>query len=103
MRATPDCVLVVEDEPAVRKLIQGILVRAGYEVLHVGSAEEAIAVVGERDDVAVVLTDINIGGRLSGLELIDALHEMQPSLPIIPVSGAGDQTNLRAALSRRVG
>jgi putative two-component system response regulator len=94
-----ECVLIVDDEPAVRQLIAGILTKAGHRVVTACSAEEAIAVV-EREDVAVVLTDINMPGSISGLELIDALHARRPSLPIIPVTGSSDEANLQEALDR---
>jgi CheY-like chemotaxis protein len=93
------CVLVVDDEPAVRQLIAGILAKAGHRVLTAPSAQEAIRVL-EDDDVAIVLTDINMPGSISGLELIDALHVRRPSLPIILVTGSVDEANLREALDR---
>jgi len=92
-------VLVVDDEPAVRQLIAGILAKAGHRVLTAPSAQEAIRVL-EDDDVAIVLTDINMPGSISGLELIDALHVRRPSLPIILVTGSVDEANLREALDR---
>ena len=94
-----ECALVVDDEPAVRELIAGILGKAGHRVVTASSAQEAIRIV-EHEDVAVVLTDINMPGSISGLELIDALHARRPSLPIIPVTGSVDEANLQEALDR---
>jgi putative two-component system response regulator len=94
-----DCVLVVDDERPVRELVAGILARAGHRVMTASSAAEAIALV-EGEDVAVVLTDINMPGSISGLELIDELHRRRPSLPIIPVTGSDEEENLREALDR---
>lgn len=92
-------VLVVDDERAVRDLIATILDRAGYRVLTAPSAAEAIGLV-EREPVEVVLTDVNMPGSISGLELIDELHARKPSLPIIPVTGSADEANLQEALDR---
>jgi len=89
----------VDDEPAVRQLIAGILVKAGHQVLTASSGQEAVQLV-EQEEIAVVLTDINMPGSISGLELIDALHARRPSLPIIPVTGSGDETSLQEALDR---
>ena len=94
-----ESVLVVDDEPAVRQLIAGILARAGHVVLTANSGQEAIRVL-ESEDVALVLSDINMPGSISGLELIDALHARRPSLPIILVTGSVDEANLREALDR---
>jgi putative two-component system response regulator len=91
--------LVVDDERAVRDLIASILSRAGYRVLTAASAGEAIEIV-EREPVEVVLTDVNMPGSISGLELIDELHARKPSLPIIPVTGSADEANLKEALDR---
>ena len=94
-----ECVLVVDDERAIRGMIASILEAAGYRVITACSAEEAIQRV-DHDDVAVVLTDVNMPGSISGLELIDALHARRPSLPIIPVTGSDQATSLREALDR---
>ena len=91
--------LVVDDERPVRDLTAGILTAAGHRVLTAASAAEAIAVV-EREPVEVVLTDVNMPGSISGLELIDELHRRRPSLPIIPVTGATEGENLQEALDR---
>jgi putative two-component system response regulator len=98
--ATPvDSALVVDDERAVRELIARILGRLGYRSVIAESPEAAIEHV-ERDDFSVVLTDINMPGYISGLELIDELHARRPSLPIILVTGTADEENLQDALNR---
>jgi putative nucleotidyltransferase with HDIG domain len=94
-----ECVLVVDDEPAVRDLISRILTRSGYRIVTASSAEEALRIV-EEENVAIVLSDINMPGSVSGLELMGALHELRPSLPIVLVTGSGDEANLREALDR---
>jgi putative two-component system response regulator len=94
-----ECILIVDDEPAVRRLIAGILAKAGHRVVTANSGQEAIRVL-ESEDVALVLSDINMPGSISGLELIDALHALRPSLPIILVTGSVDERNLQSALDR---
>jgi putative two-component system response regulator len=96
---TADCVLVVDDEPPVRQLVAGILTRAGHRVVTASCAAEALRLV-EEEPVVVVLTDINMPGSISGLELIDEVHKLRPSLPIIPVTGSADELNLHEALDR---
>lgn len=91
--------LVVDDERSVRELIGRILRRSGYRPVIAASSTEAIEQV-EHEDFAVVLTDINMPGSISGLELIDELHARRPSLPIILVTGSPEETNLREALNR---
>ena len=95
----PECVLVVDDEPSITQLISRVLTKAGHRVVTASSAQEAMRVL-ERDQVALVLSDINMPGSISGLELIDALRARRPSLPIILVTGSADETNLQEALNR---
>jgi putative two-component system response regulator len=92
-------VLVVDDDAAVRNLMARILRRARHHVVLADCAEEAIRVV-EQQPVAVVLTDVNMPGSMTGLDLIEALHTRRPSLPIIPVTGAADESSLQQALDR---
>jgi cyclic di-GMP phosphodiesterase len=93
------CVLVVDDDASIRELVAEILTAEGYRVLIAKSAREAIAAV-ERENVEVVLTDIHMPGSVSGLELINCLHELRPTLPIIPVTGSAEQGDVREALDR---
>jgi putative two-component system response regulator len=92
-------VLVVDDDPAVSKLMVAILSRCGHDVVTASSADDAIRIV-DGGEIGLVLTDVNMPGGMSGLELIDALHARRPSLPIIPVTGATDPASVRDALDR---
>jgi putative two-component system response regulator len=97
--APRSCILVVDDEAPIRDLVSGILTRHGHRVVTASSPAQAITLV-EIEDVAVVLTDVNMPGDISGLELIDELHALRPSLPIIPVTGSGTEASLQEALDR---
>lgn len=88
-------VLVVEDDPANREALIEILEMWGYEVLPVGSAEEAeYAVRRRRPDVALV--DVYLPGK-SGASLLTKLREKYPDVVLIGMSGLGD-----AAMARTV-
>jgi diguanylate cyclase (GGDEF)-like protein len=65
-------VLVVEDDPATRVLLEGVLGAAGYAVRSAGHASEALALAAD-DAPDIVLTDILMPG-MSGLELIRRLR-----------------------------
>ena len=99
VRAAGESILVVDDDPSVLGLMANVLSRAGHRVVTASSAAEAIGVV-EHEEIMAVVTDINMPGGISGLELIDALHAKHPCLPIIPVTGAADESSLRGALDR---
>jgi CheY-like chemotaxis protein len=80
-------VLVVEDQPGVREVARRILSDAGYDVLTAEDSEEALRAVDE-DAIspAVLVTDVLMPG-LSGPDLVQAMRERLPALPVVFVSG----------------
>ncbi len=83
-------VLLVEDEPAVRKIAERILQRAGYRVLSASSAEEAIELhLGNLDDIHLLLTDVVMTG-MTGRELASRLSDRNPNLKVLFMSGYTD-------------
>jgi DNA-binding NtrC family response regulator len=88
-------ILVVDDEDAVRTLMLEILERAGHEVVGAATAAEALARL-EDNRIELVVSDLVMPG-LSGVELLELLHERHPELPVVIVTGAGTPTNLGAA------
>jgi CheY-like chemotaxis protein len=80
-------VLVVEDEPLVRELIVEQLTDAGYEVVEVGDADKAIAVLEARQDIQLIFTDIDMPGSMNGLKLAAAVRDRWPPVHIIITTG----------------
>ena len=62
-------VLLVEDEILVRWATAAVLREAGYQVLDVETADEALPILEGRSDIAVVFTDINMPGDMDGQAL----------------------------------
>jgi two-component system, cell cycle sensor histidine kinase and response regulator CckA len=88
-RQVREQVLVVDDEPAVRRFATRILLEHGYVVHEAGDGAEALAFVTARGAaVAVVVSDI-VMPRLNGVELLQALAISHPGLPIILMTGYG--------------
>ena len=81
-------VLLVEDEPSVRRLTERALRKAGWDVLVAASAEEAQALLSAPDAAppALVVSDIALPG-MAGTGLAAELRRRWPGLPIILVSG----------------
>ncbi len=79
-------VLVVEDEPAIRRLVSRILGRRGYEVLVAPDGETGLRRFSEREDIDLVLTDIVMPG-LDGVGLAQELRTRRPGLPVLFMSG----------------
>ena len=80
-------VLVVDDETAVRRFACRVLEQAGYGVFEAMEGIEALELIqGQTTVLEVVVTDI-VMPRMNGVELMQALSESQPDLPVILMSG----------------
>jgi two-component system, cell cycle sensor histidine kinase and response regulator CckA len=85
-----ELVLVVDDEPGVRTMMQRTLQEGGYRVLCACTGDEAVAAFRLRhDDIAVVITDLMMPGMPSSAA-IDALRGIDPSVPVIAASGLAE-------------
>jgi len=97
-------VLLVDDEPMVRKVGEGALTRLGFAVLLAKDGVEAVEVFRQhRDEVRCVLCDLTMP-RMNGWETLTALRKLAPGLPVILASGydrayvmAGDHPELPQA------
>jgi len=82
-----ETVLVVDDEPRIRRLVEMALGDRGYRVLTAPSAEEAGELLG-REAVDVVVTDLQLPGR-SGLDLLADTRRRHPAVPVILITAFG--------------
>lgn len=82
-----ETILVVDDQEAHRELMRAALAGAGFSVLTAAGAAEALEFV-RSNALTLVLTDQQMP-RMSGLELLRALREVRPQLPVIMVTGYG--------------
>ena len=80
-------VLVVDDEPAVRRFACRVLEQAGYGVFEAIDGVEALELIqGQAVGLEVVVSDI-VMPRMNGVELMEALFVSWPSLAVILMSG----------------
>ena len=84
---TSPFILVVDDEPAIRELIQDILEDEGYQVATAGSGQEAKKIVDQRLP-SLILLDIWMPD-IDGISLLKTFKERHPHLTIIMMSGHG--------------
>ena len=80
-------VLIVDDDPAVAKVLSAQLSQAGIGCLHVPSAEAALSLLRERP-VDVVITDLRMPGA-SGIELLDEIVKRWPEIPVVMLTAHG--------------
>lgn len=86
-KQAPIQLLVVEDDPDFRTMASEFLSRRGHAVTSVPNGSEALAVCQQQEfDVAIL--DMNMPG-LNGLEVLDRLRDIQPSLEVIMLTGQG--------------
>ncbi|GAA3388780.1 PAS domain S-box protein [Cryptosporangium minutisporangium] len=78
-------VLVVEDEPALARVITRILTKAGYHVLSATNGQDAL-VLHEQQGCDLLLTDV-IMPEMSGPRLAELLQHRHPGLPVLYMSG----------------
>ena len=80
-------ILIVEDDVLANEHLEFILQQAGYEVVSATSADEAAALLEDREDVRVIVTDINLPGAMNGLRLAAAVKARRPAINIVIVTG----------------
>lgn len=97
-----DTVLVVEDEVLIRFDISDQLRAEGYEVLEASTAQQAIEMLNKTPLIALVFTDVQMPGKLNGLDLADHIVRHHPSIKIIVTSGHIAPSELPAGLGKLV-
>jgi PAS domain S-box-containing protein len=79
-------VLLVDDDPFVRRATARQLERLGHTVVVAASADEALAAITASEDIALVITDVVMPGR-SGIDLARELEALRPELAVLLISG----------------
>lgn len=93
-RQASPVVLVVDDEPGIRRVIATILTRGGMSVTVAGDGVEALAVLERGGRVDLLVTDLSMPG-MNGIALIAAAQAQRPGLPTLLLTGyAGDGVTL---------
>jgi DNA-binding NtrC family response regulator len=89
-------ILVVEDEGNARHGYEALLRKWGFEVLGVGSAEDALAKFSEFQPAAL-LADVELPG-INGLELLRRLEGDLQNIPVIVITGKGSEERVVQAI-----
>ena len=89
MAAMSGRILIVDDDPGVRKVLNRILSGAGYAVDEVGDAFQALDVMDTQPPDAALL-DIKMPG-MDGLGLMDNLRQRGLEIPVVVLTGHGDE------------
>ncbi len=91
-------ILVVDDDPAVRRLLNDKLEGAGYEVWCAASGDQALDVVQRRGMPHLAIVDINMPG-MNGLRFCEAVQQFS-DLPVIMLSAVDEEETIVGSISR---
>jgi CheY-like chemotaxis protein len=90
-------ILVVDDEPMALKLVQSILEKRGFEVLISSNPRQAVKIFeARREDIELLISDV-VMPEMDGPMLARRLVAMNPSLPVLFMSGFVTQNELEQA------
>ncbi len=89
-------ILHVDDEHARLKSVARMLIARGYKVISAVYAEQALDVLRETH-IDAMLLDVKMPG-INGLQLLEVVHMLQPRLPIIMLTGDGNDEVLFASV-----
>jgi DNA-binding response OmpR family regulator len=91
-------ILLIDDEPSVRKTLARILQQAGFEVTTAESGEQGLAFL-EGAEFDLVYMDLRMPG-LTGLDVLNLLHTHHPTLPVVLFTAQPDVNSAVEALRR---
>jgi len=97
MSAAPLKVLVVDDEPPIRKLLRMGLETQGYQTMDASNAKAALELMSGKPDL--VILDLGLPD-MQGLELLRQIRAAREDLPIVVLSSRGDEVAKVAALDQ---
>jgi two-component system KDP operon response regulator KdpE len=95
MNASPVRVLIVDDEPPIRKLLRMSLAAHGYHVLEAHDGKSALELLGEAPDL--IILDLGLPD-VAGHELLRTIRSRNESIPIVVLSVRGDESGKVQAL-----
>jgi two-component system chemotaxis response regulator CheY len=97
-------VLIVDDEPDIRRVVKMVLTKAGYDVIEAEDGERAIAAIKEGENpilLSVIICDIRMP-KINGVEAINYFQQQWPRVPLIVLTGFADMEMAIAFLKNGV-
>ena len=93
--AEGECVMVVEDDPAVRMLVTEVLETLGYGVIAAHDGRQAARLLDARPPIDLLVTDVGLPG-MNGRQVADYARERLPGLKVLFVTGYAEQAAIRS-------
>jgi CheY-like chemotaxis protein len=79
-------ILVVDDDELVRRVVTELLEDLAFSVVEAKSGREALNLIRSPTEPGLVISDVNMP-EMDGLQLVEEIKSMRPSLPVILMSG----------------
>ncbi len=90
-------ILLVEDQPSIRHLLNSWLTESGYKVTTAKDGNEALKAIQNDSSLHLVISDI-LMQNMDGLDMPQKCHEISPNLPVVLMSGYTRDENIIEAL-----
>src|SRR5574343_641608 len=93
--ATPggELVLLAEDDPAVRRVVRQQLVDLNFAVIEAENGHQALDMIDQIPDVAILVSDVIMPGGITGRQLAEQVRTRRPAMRIVLMSGYADEGN----------
>ncbi|MBC8183598.1 response regulator [candidate division KSB1 bacterium] len=91
-------VLIVDDDPLIRKLLDKVLEKGGHNVTSAVDGEQALELF-KQNKIELVITDVFMP-KIDGIQLVKNLMEENPWVPIIVISGADKKAMIKSQLRK---
>ena len=96
-----ETILVIDDEPMVLGLADSMLTRFGYKAIAVASGGEALRLFEKTPDIEVHLALVDlVMPQMSGVEVVERIHELRPGLPVLYFSAYSEDDSPRPMFAR---
>ncbi len=92
-----ELVLLVEDEPNVRRVIRQQLIDLGYPVIEAEDGQQALDMIDQIIDIAILVSDVIMPGGINGRQLAETVLTRRPDMRIVLMSGYTDETDTDGA------
>ena len=94
--ADPKTILIIDDEISILESLGDFFEHHGYTVFSAADGDQGLDIFSTRQ-IDIVLTDLRMP-KLDGIEVMKTIHDRRPDMPMIVVSGAGEEDDIIHAL-----
>ena len=91
MKPSRPAALIVEDQPFIGMVASDILRESGFDTFHAYDANDAAAVLDEHPEIEVVVTEAQLPGEVTGIELCHRLSRQRPNLRLVVTAASPEQ------------